>query len=130
MERRKLLPPGTLLYLPHLPLKTTVADVVDVFDRAGICLTPDRVEIRPLEHFPDHVAANISLRNADVAKIVQACFSRHGITLDDQKYSRRGWRIKVAAFGSTKEVKTYDPLPAPAKTLEHAWPPHNVERRG
>lgn len=129
MERRKLLPPGTLLYLPHLPLKTTVEDVVDVFDRAGICLTPDRVEIRPLEHFPNHVAANVSLRNSDVAKLVQACFSRHGITLDDQRYSRHGWRIKVAAFGSKKEVKTYDPAPAQIPSTENAWPPAGVEKR-
>ena len=129
MERRKL-PPGTLLYLPWLPPETTVDDIVDFFDRAGVWITADRVEIRPLKLHPDRVAANISLPNGEVAKLLQATFARHGTRLPNQHYSRDGWKVKVAPFGSTKEDKTYHSAPAQIPSTDNAWPPHNVERRG
>jgi len=130
--RRKYLPAGTLLLLPSLPLETTEADIVDVFDRAGIRLSQDRVEIRPLnpvyKKYPDRVSAIISLPNSEVAKLVQSTFARHGTTLPNQRFSRHGWKMKVASFGTKGEDKTYAAAHAPAQTAEpeQLWPPSGV----
>jgi hypothetical protein len=128
--RRKYFPSGTLLLLPSLPLETTEADIVDVFDRAGMRLSQDRIEIRPLDpaytKYPDRVCAIISLPNSEVAKLVQATFARHGTTLPNQRFSRSGWKIKVASFGTKGEDKICHPAPAQTAEPEQLWPPSGV----
>jgi hypothetical protein len=117
------------LYLPSLPAETSEAEIVEVFDRAGICLTQDRIEIRPLspahvnKKYPDRVAAIISLANSEIAKLVQSCFRRHGTTLRNQHFSRNGWQINVVAFGTKKEDKTYAAAHPEKPSGELVWPP-------
>jgi hypothetical protein len=127
MERRKFLPAGTLLYLPALPLETTSDDIVETFDRAGIFLPHDCVDLR--EH-PDRMSAVISVSNNEVARILQRTFSKNGVFFKDPRNPRRGWKVKVAPFGTKTQNTAHRPAFAQIPSTENAWPPHNVERRG
>jgi hypothetical protein len=123
MERRKFLPSGTLLYLPALPLETTSEDIVETFDRAGIFLAQDCVDLR--EH-PDRLSAIVSLSNSEVARILQRAFSNNGVRWKDPKNPRRDWKVKVAPLGTKAQDATRRPAPV---QIDSVWPPP-CERRG
>ena len=126
MERRKFMPAGTLLYLPAIPLETTSEDIVETFDRAGIFLAHDCVDLR--EH-PDRLSAIVSVSNNEVARILQRTFSHNGVRYKDPKNPRQDWKVKVAPLGTKAQDATHRPAPAQTPFTDNAWPPH-VERRG
>ena len=118
MEPRKFLPNGSLLLIKRIPPGTTVQDIVTVFDRAKIYLSPDAVDIRQATHGGWN--ATISVSHYEVARILQQIFMRGGLLF--KSTDEHSWPVELTAF-STKST-----TPRPRPVVDNAWPPV-VERR-